>query len=93
MTSSERMTRRRARSDMVRRVKAGSPSRARPARTFDMFNRQRPAGPARARPDAPTGDLRDPEYRHRYFFGDEPRHPLHDSRLATFLLFGAPMQR
>ena len=58
-----------------------------------MFNRHRPAGPARSRADAPTGDLRDPEYRRRYIFGDEPRHPLHDTRLSTFLLFGALMQR
>ena len=58
-----------------------------------MFNRQRPADPARSRADAPRGDLRDPDYRHRYIFGDEPQRPLHDSRLATFLLFGALMQR
>jgi hypothetical protein len=58
-----------------------------------MFNRQRPAGPARSRADAPTGDLRDPEHRHRYIFGEEPRHPLHASRLSTLMLLGALMWR
>jgi len=57
-----------------------------------MFNHKRPAGPARSRADAPQGDLRDPEYRHKFIFGVEPRHTEKDSRLTTFLLFGALMQ-
>lgn len=57
-----------------------------------MFNRNRRAGPARSRADAPQGDLRDPEYRHRYIFGDEPQQ-RHNTQLATFLLFGALIQR
>lgn len=58
-----------------------------------MFNRKPSAGAARSRRDAPQGDLRDPEYRNRYIFGDEPKHPLHNSQLATFLLFGTLMNR
>jgi hypothetical protein len=58
-----------------------------------MFNRKRSAGPARSRADAPQGDLRDPEYRHKYIFGEQMVPPLPNSQLATFLLFGALMQR
>jgi hypothetical protein len=58
-----------------------------------MFTRKRPTDPVRSRADAPLGDLRDPEYRRRYIFGDEPRLSLRRSQAATFLLFGALRQR
>ena len=43
---------------------------------------------------APVGDLRDPEYRRKFIFGDEPRNPrFRPTLLGDFLFFGALLRR
>jgi len=51
----------------------------------------RPAGYAGATPQT---DLRDPEARRRFIFGDEPRNPKYRATLlGDFLFFGALLRR
>jgi hypothetical protein len=43
---------------------------------------------------APEGDLRDPEYRRKFIFGDESRNPRYRATLlGDFLFFGALLRR
>lgn len=43
---------------------------------------------------APDGDLRDPEYRRRFIFGEEPKNArLRSTLLGDFLFFGALLRR
>jgi hypothetical protein len=50
---------------------------------------------ARGRAGAlPEGDLRDPQYRLKFIFGDEPRNPNYRATLlGDFLFFGALLRR
>lgn len=58
---------------------------------MDMSVETRPPGPARI---VQTIDLRDPEYRRRFIFGDEPKNSRHRATLlGDFLFFGALMRR
>jgi hypothetical protein len=56
-----------------------------------MTRDKRASGAAGALPD---GDLRDPDYRRRFIFGDEPRNPkFRTTLLGDFLFFGALLRR
>jgi hypothetical protein len=56
-----------------------------------MTRDKRASGPAGAAPD---GDLRDPDYRRKFIFGDEPHNPKYRATLlGDFLFFGALMRR
>lgn len=57
----------------------------------DMTSTTRPPGSAGIAPD---GDLRDPEYRQKFIFGDEPKNPRHRATLlGDFLFLGALLRR
>ena len=56
-----------------------------------MTTTTRAPGRAGATPD---GDLRDPEFRRRFIFGDEPRNPKYRATLlGDYLFFGALLRR
>jgi hypothetical protein len=51
--------------------------------------------PSKRAPGAtPDGDLRDPDYRRKFIFGDEPKNARYRSTLlGDFLFFGALLRR
>jgi len=56
-----------------------------------MTRNKRAASLAAAVPD---GDLRDPGYRRKFIFGEEPRNPKYrPTLLGDFLFFGALLRR